>query len=115
MTSNDTDPWLQIAITGAESGLGASIAMLVAGRDAMLSIADKNPVGNGKTAQSLPRKDEHICVEVEVAQATSVAPGKSVLCQHLLLLSGLTPVCSSHATFRVKELIHDGREVSTHP
>lgn len=66
---------LQIAVTGAASGIGLATAQLLASRGAILSLADVNSTALGTALASLTpvtSQQEHMCQVVDVRDASTV-------------------------------------------
>ncbi|KAJ5473186.1 Short-chain dehydrogenase/reductase SDR [Penicillium sp. IBT 31633x] len=61
-----------VAITGAASGMGLATAKLLAGRGAIISLADINERALEEAVQSLPNSDKHISTVVDVRDSKSV-------------------------------------------
>lgn len=66
------DGRLQIAITGAASGMGLATAKLLASRGATISLADLNEDGLKAAVASLPNSDKHMYTVIDVRKAESV-------------------------------------------
>lgn len=63
---------IQIAITGAASGMGLATANLLASRGASISLADINENAVVKAAEQLPFQGRHIWTRVDVRDTGSV-------------------------------------------